>query len=62
MPPNGKAYALNIYKNVIYTSTAQGCGGLINAMYSYNLDTAVTSIFLPQRWRHVGSPWCSGQS
>ena len=47
MPPNGKPYALNIYKNVIYTSTAQGCGGLINAMYTYNLDTHVTSFFLP---------------
>lgn len=47
MPPNGKPYALNLYKNVIYTSTAQGCGGLINGMYSFNLATDVTSLFLP---------------
>jgi hypothetical protein len=59
LPPNGKAYALNIFKNVIYTSTAQGCGGLINAMYSYNLDTAVTSIFIPSGgglWGRRGTP------
>ncbi len=59
MPPNGKPYALNIFKNVIYTSTAQGCGGLINAMYSYNLDTHVTSIFIPSgggMWGRRGVP------
>ena len=27
MPPNGKPYALSLYKNVIYTHSAQGCGG-----------------------------------
>ena len=27
LPPNGKPYGLNLYKNVIYTTTAQGCGG-----------------------------------
>jgi outer membrane protein assembly factor BamB len=59
MPANGKPYALNIYKNIIYTSTAQGCGGLINAMYSYNLDTAVTSVFIPSgggMWGRRGLP------
>ena len=25
--PNGKPYALNLFNNMIYTHTAQGCGG-----------------------------------
>src|SRR3984957_3953795 len=33
MPPNGKPYALNLWKNVIYTHTAQGCGGNPNIVY-----------------------------
>ncbi len=37
MPPNGKPYALNLYKNVIYTHTAQGCGGNPNMVYLYDL-------------------------
>ena len=39
MPPNGKPYALNLWKNVIYTHTAQGCGGNPNMVYSYDLTT-----------------------
>jgi outer membrane protein assembly factor BamB len=39
MPPNGKPYALNLFKNVIYTHTAQGCGGNPNMVYSYDLAT-----------------------
>ena len=39
MPPNGKPYALNIVNGVIYTATAQGCGGVPNAFYSYDLAT-----------------------
>ncbi len=39
MPPNGKPYALNLFKNVIYTHTAQGCGGNPNVVYSYDLAT-----------------------
>ena len=39
MPPNGKPYALNLWKNVIYTHTAQGCGGNPNVVYSYDLTT-----------------------
>ena len=34
MPPNGKPYALNLWNNVIYTHTAQGCGGNPNVVYS----------------------------
>jgi outer membrane protein assembly factor BamB len=37
MPPNGKPYALNLWKGVIYTHTAQGCGGNPNVAYAYDL-------------------------
>jgi outer membrane protein assembly factor BamB len=37
MPPNGKPYGLNLFNNVIYTHTAQGCGGNPNVIYSYDL-------------------------
>src|SRR4051794_6198282 len=39
MPPNGKPYALSLYKNVIYTHSAQGCGGNPNMVYTYDLAT-----------------------
>jgi outer membrane protein assembly factor BamB len=39
MPPNGKPYGLNIWNNVLYTHTAQGCGGNPNVVYSYDLST-----------------------
>ena len=39
MPPNGKPYALNLWKNVVYTHTAQGCGGHPNMAYAYDLAT-----------------------
>ncbi len=39
MPPNGKPYALNLVDNVIYTHTAQGCGGNPNIVYAYDLAT-----------------------
>ncbi len=39
MPPNGKPYALNLVNNVIYTHTAQGCGGNPNMVYIYDLAT-----------------------
>jgi outer membrane protein assembly factor BamB len=39
MPPNGKPYALNLYNNVLYTHTAQGCGGNPNVVYAYDLAT-----------------------
>lgn len=39
MPPNGKPYALSLWKNVIYTHSAQGCGGNPNMVYTYDLAT-----------------------
>ena len=37
MPPNGKPYGLNLWNNVIYTHTAQGCGGNPNMVYTFDL-------------------------
>jgi outer membrane protein assembly factor BamB len=39
MPPNGKPYALNLVNRVVYTHSAQGCGGNPNMAYAYDLDT-----------------------
>src|SRR5215471_15080104 len=39
MPPNGKPYALSLRENIIYTHTAQGCGGNPNMVYTYDLAT-----------------------
>jgi outer membrane protein assembly factor BamB len=47
MPGNGKPYALNLFNGVIYTATAQGCGGLTNAFYSFDLATRIASSFIP---------------
>jgi outer membrane protein assembly factor BamB len=43
----GKPYALNLHQGVIYTATAQGCGGLTNAFYSFDLATKRASAFIP---------------
>ena len=43
----GKPYALNLHNGVIYTATAQGCGGLTNAFYSFDLATRRASAFIP---------------
>lgn len=47
LPPNGKPYALNLWNNVLYTTTAQGCGGNPNAAYSYDLATKKVGQYLP---------------
>lgn len=39
VPPNGKPYALNYRDGVIYTHTAQGCGGNPNVAYAYDMPT-----------------------
>ena len=44
---NGKPYALNYKDGVIYTATAQGCGGLTNAFYSFDLASRRASTFIP---------------
>jgi outer membrane protein assembly factor BamB len=47
IPGGGKPYALNLREGVIYTATAQGCGGLTNAFYSYDLASRRASAFIP---------------
>jgi outer membrane protein assembly factor BamB len=47
LPPNGKPYGLNYLDNVIYTTTAQGCGGNPNQFYSYDLATKKVGAFDP---------------
>jgi len=47
VPGGGKPYALNLHNGVIYTATAQGCGGLTNAFYSFDLSTRRSSAFIP---------------
>ena len=47
MPPNGKPYGLNLSNCVIYTTTAQGCGGNPNVMYAYDLATHKTATYSP---------------
>jgi outer membrane protein assembly factor BamB len=47
MPPNGKPYALNLWNNVLYTHTAQGCGGNPNVVYSYDLATNMAGSWGP---------------
>ena len=47
IPPNGKPYALNFHDNVLYTTTAQGCGGNPNQFYSYDLATRKVGSYNP---------------
>src|SRR5262245_56468791 len=47
IPGNGKPYALNYKDGVIYTATAQGCGGLTNAFHSFDLASRRASAFIP---------------
>ena len=47
VPPNGKPYALNLVNGVIYTATAQGCGGNPNNFYSFDLATKKVGNWAP---------------
>src|SRR5688572_16734306 len=47
IPGGGKPYALNLYNGAIFTATAQGCGGLTNAFYSFDLASRRASAFIP---------------
>ncbi|HVW10868.1 MAG TPA: PQQ-binding-like beta-propeller repeat protein [Bryobacteraceae bacterium] len=47
MPPNGKPYALNLVNGVIYTMTAQQCGGNPNYFYAFDLSTSVATMYSP---------------
>ena len=37
-PPNGKPYSLNIVDNVVYSTTAQRCGGNPNSVWALDLN------------------------
>ncbi len=45
--PYGKAYGLNLVKNVLYTVTGQGCGGVPNALYAVNLENRKVTVSTP---------------
>ena len=47
VPPNAKVFALNLRDRVLYTTVAQGCGGVPNAFVSFDLATRRSSAFLP---------------
>jgi outer membrane protein assembly factor BamB len=47
LPANGKPYSLAHVDNVLYTTTAQGCGGNPNQFYSYDLATKKVGSFNP---------------
>jgi outer membrane protein assembly factor BamB len=47
LPSNGKPYALNLHNNVLYTTTAQGCGGNPNQFYGYDLATKKVGSYNP---------------
>ncbi|MEO8074885.1 MAG: PQQ-binding-like beta-propeller repeat protein [Acidobacteriota bacterium] len=47
LPPNGKPYGLNLVNGVLYTTTAQGCGGNPNNFYSYDLATKKVGNYNP---------------
>jgi outer membrane protein assembly factor BamB len=40
VPPDSKAWSLNLFSNRIYTVTSQGCGGAKSGIYSVNLQGA----------------------
>lgn len=39
LPPNAKAYALNLWENTIYSTTAQSCGGNTNEFWAIDLTS-----------------------
>ena len=47
LPANGKPYSLNLHNNVLYTTTAQGCGGNPNQFYGYDLATKKVGSYNP---------------
>ena len=42
--PNGKAYALNLWNNVIFTTTSQGCAGNPNQMWAIDLNDPLKKV------------------
>jgi outer membrane protein assembly factor BamB len=48
LPPNAKAYALNLFDNYVYSTTAQGCGGNPNRVWDINLADNKVNSFEPR--------------
>jgi outer membrane protein assembly factor BamB len=44
--PNAKAYALNLWKNVIFTTTSQGCAGNPNQMWAIDLTDPLRRVMV----------------
>ena len=42
--PNGKTYALNLWNNVIFTTTSQGCAGNPNQIWALNLSDPLKKV------------------
>ncbi len=40
VPPESKAWSLNLFKGNVYTTVSQGCGGTNSGVYSIGLDAA----------------------
>jgi outer membrane protein assembly factor BamB len=47
LPPGAKVFSLNLHNDVIYTTVAQGCGGVPNAFVAFDLKTRRSTAFLP---------------
>jgi len=43
-PPNGKPYSLNMVDNIVYSTTAQRCGGNPNGVWAIDLNTPDRSV------------------
>ena len=55
LPPNGKPYGLNLYKNVVYTTTAQGCGGTAQPVLRVRPGDEEGRQLQPGQRRHVAA-------
>jgi len=47
MPPNGKPYALNLWRGVVYAGTSEECGDNPDRLYAFDLASKTTSFFDP---------------
>jgi outer membrane protein assembly factor BamB len=54
VPANGKPYSLNLVKNILYTTTAQGCGGNPNRIYTMDMSDPAHKV---NSWATSGGSW-----
>jgi outer membrane protein assembly factor BamB len=60
VPPNAKAYSLNLLNNVLYTTTSQHCGGNPNGVWALDLSSVDKKVsFFPSNggglWGRAGA-------